>query len=67
MAADESPAPSWQMRARLLAADLVAFDARRLGWVLALRAILGLALPLLTGDALDQSRILCGLALAPIC
>ena len=54
MAADGPHAPGWQMRARLLAADLIAFDARRLGWVLALRAILGLALPLLTGHALDQ-------------
>ena len=54
MAADALPVPGWPTRARLLAADLVTFDASRLGWVLAVRAVLGLSVPLLLGYALDQ-------------
>ncbi len=45
------------MRARLLAADLVTFDPGRLGWVLAVRTSLGLALPLLLAHALDQPSL----------
>lgn len=53
MAADLS-APAWSMRARLLAADLVAFDPGRLGWTLAVRTIVGLALPLMLAHMLEQ-------------
>ena len=47
MDAEALPAPGWGTRARLLAADLVAFDPKRLGWALALRTTIGLAVPLL--------------------
>jgi hypothetical protein len=54
MAADSVTEPGWLVRAGLLAADLVTFDPRRLGWVLASRTSLGLALPLLLAHTLDQ-------------
>ena len=57
MAAAGVTQPGWPTRARLLAADLIAFDPSRLGWALALRTTLGLALPLLLAHALDQPRL----------
>ena len=49
--------PGWPTRARLLAADLIAFDPSRLGWALAFRTTSGLALPLLLAHALDQPHL----------
>ncbi|MBS0560165.1 MAG: FUSC family protein [Proteobacteria bacterium] len=53
MDAEVLPAPGWGTRARLLAADLVAFDPARLGWALAARTTIGLAVPLLLAWLLD--------------
>src|SRR5215813_1342273 len=47
MAPEASASLSWHSRARLLAVDLFAFDVRRLNWGLAVRAMVGLVLPLL--------------------
>ena len=55
--ADGVTAPRLPTRVRLLAADLVAFDHRRLGWTLAVRTTLGLALPLLLAHALNQPML----------
>lgn len=49
--------PALPTRARLLAADLIAFDPSRLGWALAFRTTLGLAVPLLLAHALDQPHL----------
>ena len=57
MAAVGVTKPGWPTRARLLAADLIAFDPSRLGWTLALRTTGSLALPLLLAHALDQPRL----------
>jgi uncharacterized membrane protein YccC len=54
LAADPLTISGWSTRARLIAADLVAFDPHRLGWVMALRTTGGLALPLLLAQALGQ-------------
>jgi hypothetical protein len=43
----------WPARVRLLAADLLAFDARRLNWALAARGMAGLLVPLLLAHALS--------------
>src|SRR5262245_31543744 len=52
MAPEVSASLSWHSRARLLAVDLFAFDIRRLNWGLAVRAMVGLVLPLLLSLAL---------------
>jgi uncharacterized membrane protein YccC len=44
-------------RAQLLAADLIVFDRTRLGWVIATRAIFGLAVPLLLAHAIDRPQL----------
>lgn len=40
-------APGWRTRFRLLAHDLLRFNRRRLGWTLATRTVVGLALPVM--------------------
>jgi uncharacterized membrane protein YccC len=54
MAPDTLRAPDWPMRARLLVADLVAFDPSRLGWRLAVRTVVGLALPMMLAHMLNM-------------
>ena len=57
MAAEGAVAPGWPTRIRLLATDLLTFDARRLAFVLALRGVAGLVLPLLLADALGMTEL----------
>ena len=52
-AAGEPLAPGWRIRLRLLAQDLLRFDRRRLGYALAARAVVGLALRMLLARVLD--------------
>lgn len=47
----------WPARVRLLAADLLAFDARRLHWALAARGMAGLLVPLLLAHALPWPNL----------
>lgn len=54
----EAPAPGWRERARLLTADLLVFDAKRLGWVLALRTMIGLLVPLLLARWLEMPSLI---------
>jgi len=57
-AAAETPAAShWRPRAALIIADLIAFDRSRLGWVLAIRTMIGLLLPLLLARAFDMPAL----------
>ncbi|MDE1568162.1 FUSC family protein [Aquabacter sp. P-9] len=48
----EAKVTRWPARVRLLAADLLVFDARRLHWALAARGMAGLLVPLLLAHAL---------------
>jgi hypothetical protein len=55
---EEAAGPGWPERLRLLLPDLVAFDPHRVSWVLALRTVLGLAMPLLAAHAFHQPQLL---------
>ncbi|MFG1400226.1 FUSC family protein [Roseixanthobacter pseudopolyaromaticivorans] len=52
------PALGWRSRARLVAADLLAFDASRLAYVLAARTLVGLFVPLLLARALHMPSLI---------
>jgi hypothetical protein len=55
MGSADNPAPiDWRARSRMLVSDLLVFDRRRLGWVLAIRTMIGLLLPLILARLLDM-------------
>ena len=56
--ADGTTEPGWPERLRLLLRDLVAFDPHRLNWMLAVRTVLGLAMPLLAAHAFHLPQLL---------